>query len=157
MTFDERGHITPYELIGTTLAELNEVFSEEFPLSITRRLIFDEFATYVSDLQRELNVPIEVWINGSFTTLTLNPNDIDFVIFVDSQIASQHVELIRLYRAKRNQEGSLTDGYFVETVPPGHPDYRIYQFNRDDRYRDFGFDRLNKQKGILQLIVNSNE
>lgn len=147
----------PCELIKTTLAELNEVFSKGFPLSITRRLIFDEFATYVADLQSGLNVPMEVWVNGSFTTLTLNPNDIDFVIFVGSQIANQHVELIRFYRAKRGQEGSLTDGYFVETVPPGHPDYRIYQFNRDDRYRDFGFDRLNKQKGILQLVVNSNE
>lgn len=156
MTFDVRGYVQPYELVITTLAKLKEVFSEGFPLSTTRRLIFNEFATYLADLQSGLNAPIEVWVNGSFTTLTLNPNDIDFVIFVDSQTASQHVELIRFYRAKRSQAGSFTDGYFVETVPPAHPDYRIYQFNRDDRYRDFGFDRLNKPKGILQLLLTSD-
>ena len=156
MTFDQRGNLLPYELIQTTLAEIETVFVNALPRSTTRRLIYDAFVNYLTNLQREIKVPIEVWANGSFTTLKPNPDDIDFVIFVDSQVAREHIDIIGLFRVKRSLAGSLTDGYFVESVSPDHPDFRIYEFNRADRYRDFGFDRLNKPKGGLHLHLDTH-
>ena len=151
MTFDERGNLTPYQLIPSDLETIRTIFVELFPDSITRWKIFDAFTAYLNELKSVLNEPLEIWVDGSFTTQKQNPGDVDFVIFVDRQIAAIHVDAIYRFRQKRYGEKSLTDGYFVEIVPQTHPDYRIYRFNQDDKYRDFAFDRLGNPKGFLQV------
>ncbi len=153
MTFDERGYLTPYQLISCNLETIETVFVEPFSDSTTRWKIFNAFTAYLNELKSILNVPLEIWVNGSFSTEKQNPGDVDFVIFVDREAATTHVDAIYRFRQKRYGGKSLTDGYFVEVVPQTHPDYQIYCFNRDDKYRDFAFDRLGNPKGVLQLLL----
>lgn len=153
MTFAEYGYLVPYTLIVTDLETLNLTFVNEMPESTTRRRIFTTFTGYVTELQTALNCPLKVWVNGSFTTTKLNPEDVDFVIFVDKQVTVNHQQLIRQFRQRRYQKKSLTDDYLVEVVSETHPDYRIYQLNRLDKQRDFAFDRLGNPNGYLQLLL----
>ncbi len=122
-------------------------------MSFTRRRLFNAFTGYLAELQEALNTPLEIWVNGSFTTLKPNPNDVDFVIFVDKAVADTHKETIFQFRQRRYAKKSPTDGYFIEIVPEGHPEYRIYQLNRADKHRDFAFDRSGHPKGYLQLLL----
>ena len=152
MTFDERGNLTPYQLIPSNLKTIETVFVELFPDSTTRWKIFEAFKAYLQELKSVIGEPLEIWINGSFTTQRKDPNDVDFIIFVDKQTATAYIDAIYQFRQRRYDKKSLTDGYFVEVVPQAHPDYRIYKLNQADKYRDFSFDRLGHPKGFLQLF-----
>lgn len=64
--------------------ELNDIsnhFLKNFPNSKTRRLLINGLNEFVAHLS-SLGIPIELWIDGSFTTNKENPNDIDLVIFL---------------------------------------------------------------------------
>ena len=152
MTFDEQGYLTPYELIFSDVESIEAVFVEPFSTSITRRKVFNAFTTYLTELKTALMAPLEIWVNGSFTTQKRDPNDVDFVIFVDKQISTAHADIINEFRKRRYPKNSLTDGYFVEVVPESHPDYSLYQLDRQDWDRAFIFGR-NERKGYLQLFL----
>lgn len=151
MTFDENGYLIPYELTPSDLSTIEAVFVDPFINSLTRRNVFDAFTSYLTELKSALNAPLEVWVNGSFISLKDNPNDIDFVIFVSKQVATVNSDIIYQFRQRRFSEESLTDGYFVETVPLSHADYNLYQYDRQDWHRAFVFGR-NVKKGYLQLL-----
>ena len=153
LSFDEKGYLNPYELIPTDLATIETILVEPFSASVSRRKVFDAFVVYVEEFRKAVSSPLEIWVNGSFTTLKLNPNDVDFVIFVDKVVADVHIDVIHKFRQRRYARKSLTDGYFIETVPESDPQYRIYQINRADRHRDFAFERSGRPKGYLQLLI----
>lgn len=83
-----------------------------------------------------------------------NPNDVDFVIFVETAIVSQRIATIRQFRDRRFTRGSLIDGYFEEVYPPKHANYRIGLLNRLDRERLFGHDAEGNRKGIIRLLIS---
>lgn len=141
LVFDEGGYLTPYDLILSDLPTIETVFVESFPALTTRRKLFDAFVTYLTELTTILKTPLEVWVNGSFTTQKHNPTDVDFVIFVDKQVAITHRDTIYQFRQRRYAKNSVTDGYFVEVVAENHPDYTLYQFDREDWHRAFVFGR----------------
>ena len=152
MTFDEQGYLTPAERLFSNIDAIEAVFVEPFSTSTTRRKIFNALVAYLTELKTALKAPIEVWVNGSFTTQKRDPNDIDFVIFVDKQVAIAHTDIINQFRQRRYPKNSLTDGYFVEVIPESHPDYSLYQLDRQDWDRTFVFGR-NDRKGYLQLFL----
>jgi hypothetical protein len=148
LTFDELGHLMPYAPISTNFTTLESTFVEPFATSMTRRAIFNAFVSYLTELKAALNVSLEIWVNCSFTTQKRDPNDVDFVIFVDKVISMAYKDTICQFRQRRFAKNSVTDGYFIETVPEEHPDYSLYQFDRQDWHRAFVFGR-NEQKGYL--------
>ena len=152
MIFDDQGYLIPYELIPSDLDTVKSVFVKSFSSSATREKIFEAFVAYLTELKTILNTPLEIWVNGSFATQKRDPNDIDFVIFVDKQVAAIHQETIYQFRQRRYVKKSLTDGYFVEVVPESHSDYVLYQSDRQDWHRAFVFGR-NERKGYVQLML----
>jgi len=148
MTFDENGYLIPHELTPSDLATIEAVFVAPFITSLTRRKVFDAFTSYLTELKSAPNAPLEVWVNGSFISLKHDPNDVDFVIFISKQVAIVSSDIIYQFRQRRFSRESLTDGYFVETVPLSHPDYNLYQYDRQDWHRAFAFGR-NMKKGYL--------
>lgn len=156
MIFDEHGCLTPYDLIPSDLDTIEAIFVKLHPNSRTRSNVFAAFVSYLTELKSVLNTPLEIWVNGSFTTQKRDPNDVDFVIFVDKQVATAHQSSIFQFRQQRYAKKSRTDGYFVETVPEDHPDYNLYQLDRQDWHRAFVFGR-NGQKGYLQVILYDYE
>jgi hypothetical protein len=64
------------------------------------------------------------WLNGSFTTLKSNPNDLDVVTFLDFGSYQQHEDA--LYELKQTFRNQRIDAFFVAVFPENHPDYSLF-------------------------------
>jgi hypothetical protein len=98
---------------------------------------------------RRVGVAFEVWLDGSFCTEKLDPNDIDLVVFADE------FELNKLDPAVQRYLAGLLDrtttrrqfGCDVLFAPAGDVNLRSY-------WRGwYGFDRLERPKGMAKLVV----
>ena len=90
--FTDEGFIFPNEKINVDLATLKTVFVDNFPNSTTRKTLYDNYLRYTDDFSKQITPNFKQWINGSFVTLKENPNDIDFVTFIDEKYYLQHDE-----------------------------------------------------------------
>jgi len=133
-----------------SLSEVGNHFLQNFPDSQTRHSLILGLNAFVSHLAR-VGVPIELWIDGSFTTQKENPNDIDLVIF------SPAADLNALPLGKQQLFQALTDrasikqnfGCDVLFCPAEDLDLRSY-------WRGwYGFDRNERPKGIARVVVVS--
>jgi hypothetical protein len=59
-----------------SMADLRQLCVSEFPLSTTRDRIMSGFEEVVRKLD-SVGIVGEVWVNGSFLTKKIDPNDID--------------------------------------------------------------------------------
>ena len=82
INFDEKGNLTPYELIECDWNTLHEIFVLNFPKTSRRDELISELNIFLESIKILINSNIEIWIDGSFTTMKQNPNDIDIVIFI---------------------------------------------------------------------------
>jgi len=64
------------------LWQLDEWFLEPFAEKSRRRFLIDRLRAFIEKLD-ELNLDVELWLDGSFATLKPEPEDIDMVLFVD--------------------------------------------------------------------------
>ncbi|GAB4018603.1 hypothetical protein GCM10028808_53710 [Spirosoma migulaei] len=151
MTFDSFGNLSPYSLIITDWKIIESQFVEPFLQSISRLAIYKALLEYLTELKVALGVPLVIWLDGSFTTNKPNPNDVDFVIFVDTYTFQQHQLTIQRFRAKRLEPNSLIDGYFVEVFPTSHTNYFITESDTIEWYHRFSRDRNKRKKGILSF------
>ena len=62
-----------------TVAQLRSLCVTAFPLSTTRADVMEGLQSVVGRLERE-RVYGELWIDGSFLTNKINPNDVDVVL-----------------------------------------------------------------------------
>ena len=81
--------ILPYQRIVSSVQEIEEVFVTPFLHSETRQVIFDNYLNYIDEFQRLVTPPFTHWLDGSFMSKKLNPNDLDFVPFIDYRIYQQ--------------------------------------------------------------------
>lgn len=133
--------------------ELDEIwnhFLKDFPNSKTRKLLIDGLNAYISHLSN-IVTPIELWIDGSFTTSKEDPNDIDLVIFYPSSVVNS------LPPEKQQLLKTLTDRNIAKTAfgcdvlfcPTEDQSQRSY-------WRGwYGFDRNEQPKGIARVTVAS--
>ena len=68
-----------------TLANVEQVCVDLFPLSTIRGTIFKGLVTFVATLETA-KVAGEIWADGSFLTEKINPKDIDLVLRVDGEL-----------------------------------------------------------------------
>ena len=151
MDFDASGHLTPYIVLETTLDAFEAVFVDGFPESHTRRRIFGLYLGYVEELRGIVGGGFVQWVDGSFVTRKVNPGDIDFVTFLNADVYARHEQRIEELRQRRCLPNSLTDGYFVNVYPEGHPRRSWYESDRLRWRHDFGTSLAKRPKGIVQL------
>jgi len=158
LQFDENGHLFPYEAQETTLDEFQAIFVDAFPKSETRKRLFDNYLDWIFDFQRDVYAYFTQWLDGSFVTQKMNPNDLDFVTFLDGrvfEIKEKRKELDRFWSFSNEDKG--LDAYLLAEVEPEHPDFADYAHFKNvwaKRYSngDKG-DHLHKiQKGFIQLV-----
>ena len=102
LEFDRQGYLKPYEKIGMTLEEFQVFFVDNFPQSKTRALIFEQYLQFIEDFKQNITLEFEHWLDGSFLTQKLHPNDLDFVMLLDNKVVVQHALLLRHQFAFRN-------------------------------------------------------
>ncbi len=118
-SFNSRGFIMPYKKIESSVVEIEEIFVKPFPYSETRQPIFDNYLSYLNDFQRLITSDFTHWLDGSFTSKKLNPNDLDFVAFIDYRIYEQKEE--QIFKLVEKYGYLKLDNYVSQIFPIHHP------------------------------------
>ena len=138
-----------------SLAELKQLCVYDFPLSATRPRIMEGLEKVIEELRMN-GIEGEVWIDGSFVTEKMNPEDVDLVlriqaIFYENATHKQKEAVSWLTTNLKNTH--LCDSYFFMEWPEGHPNYWIGQYMHNYWMKQFGFFRSNEMKGIPVLSL----
>jgi len=144
----------PYEVIETNLETFEKVFINGFPSSSTRSAIFGEYLTYLDKLRQIVGGEFYQWIDGSFVTHKISPNDIDLVTFLNFEQIQQYERELNALRKLRFEGKRYLDNYFVPIYPNGHPNFTFFEIDRLEWLHRFERDTRKKikfQKGIIQL------
>jgi hypothetical protein len=123
MIFDIRGNLT--ETVEMTLADFRETFVEKWDSEgSTRAVIFKDFEKYIADFKTELVPSFEIWIDGSFVCIKRdNPNDLDFVVILESDIFDTNANIIEARFGKNRNKivhYPRLDAYILQNFPSNH-------------------------------------
>jgi hypothetical protein len=131
LTFDANGYLTPYVPIVADLATVEQTFVEAFPTSTTRRPHFNRYLDYNTRLSEFLPTGLTQWIDGSFVSRKLNPNDIDVLTFVEYTLYDRHEkELRELKREFVTRVEGRVDAHLIVVYPEGHRRRIYYESDR---------------------------
>lgn len=132
-----------------TEPELENHFLSGFTESGTRAELIDNLKQFLAALSA-LGIEFEVWLDGSFTTLKMDPNDIDLVAFASAKeietLAPDKQSLAKTLLGNNVaiRQNLKLDVYFSAIE---NAEWRSY-------WRGwFGFDRNESPKGIARLKV----
>ena len=93
---------------------------------------------------RRITPQFEQWINGSFVTTKENPNDIDFVTFIDSTIFKQNEAKLEEFWSFALEDEGL-DAYIVKIYPTDSP---LFATHIQSISKRFGLKDFVEQKQI---------
>lgn len=147
MEFDSFGNLRPYSIIKSELRIIEDVFVAGFVESTTRKKLFNQFHLFLNEI-KNITESGTLWLDGSFITLKKDPQDIDILIFVRSEVLlEKEVELTLL---KKKYQPKI-DTYFIEILPENHPKYFLFEMNRREWLFTFSTSRSFQNKGIIQI------
>lgn len=150
MTEDLNGYL-PAGLHDMSMEHVYKEFVAGMPLSQTRESLFTSMVACFRAINAKYS-PVEIWIDGSFLSDKINPNDVDMVIYMDA------LELVQMHEhGDINVKFSGMDIYYSfaatqtnETILGSN--YNSLAVNQRNYWRgQFGFDRKDTPKGIARL------
>lgn len=152
--FNSDGYLDP-GIHKMSLTEFSSAFVTAFPFSNTRKDIFVGYLEHFSDLAKLVS-SFEQIIDGSFTTNKNDPNDVDLVVLVDAAMidmlsTDQQATFSDLVSGKNTQLKYKCDAYFCPTYPDTHPNYQDGRTQRKYWLGEFGYDRQDTAKGIVEI------
>lgn len=158
VTFETNGVLAP-GFHDCTYDEFYAALVDEFPTSQRRKPIAEALLAFSKEVFA-IGTPYEFWIDGSYVTTKINPNDADVILFFQYQ----HMNVISpLLSTFRQQYNGILDIYFGYATSPenqrilGPVDYGRIVNNRNYWRGQFGFDREDNPKGIIRIDCVSIE
>jgi hypothetical protein len=156
MEFDLIGHLSPYTVNSTTFDHFESFFVALFPSNSSRHQIFEGYKRYIKQLKDILNSGFYQWVDGSFVTDKMNPNDIDVVTFVDADLLIKNEKKLLHLIAPESKLIYRVDAAFVGIYPMNHKLRMVTDWDIafwKDFYGNTRPDALKKQmpKGFIQL------
>jgi hypothetical protein len=138
-----------------SLLELRELCVNAFPLSTTRLKIMDGLEKIVEKL-RSNSIQGEIWVDGSFVTAKIDPEDADLVLrcpadFYENSTQKQRGIVDWLSSNLRNTY--LCDSYCFMEWPKGHQNYWVGEYMYSYWMKQFGFSRVSEMKGIAVVAL----
>lgn len=152
MEFETNGML-PGGVHEYSLEQFLTQFVDGFPTSQRREEISKAILAFIKELCT-FGIPYEFWIDGSYVTTKINPNDADIVVFL------QYSDIIKITSAGANfrqKYSSLLDIYLAYAASPENQrllspkDYQDVVNNRNYWRGQFGYDRADKPKGIVKI------
>jgi hypothetical protein len=155
-TPSSRPEFTPLLEIGRhemSVGELRKLCVDSFPLSATRPLVMGGLEKVISRLRND-NVDGEVWVNGSFLTEKVNPNDVDIVLRISADLYENGT--ITQRRAIDWLNSDLKSAYYCYSFfflewPEGNSKYWLGEYMHSYWMKQFGFSRGEEIKGIAVI------
>ena len=136
-----------------TLAELRALCVGRFPLSARREPIMRSLEAMCFALSSSL-VKGEVWVDGSFLTQKIEPDDVDVIVVLPSGVngTPEQKSVIARVDAQDFKFPIPCDSYTNIQYPEGHKKYWFGEFMRAYWIKQFGFARsLQTMKGIAVI------
>ena len=144
--FNENG-VLPPGFCEYKLEEVEEYFVKDFKDSQTREMIFDGFKKWLKELYK-VAVPEEMWVDGSFATSKINPNDIDVVVFLNYKNFSSELNGFLSQIGREN----YCDTYYAIEPNDELGEENGFVINHRNYWRgQFGFDRQDLPKGMIRF------
>lgn len=148
--------IWPGGFYPMTLPEIWVRCVNDFPLSTTRRGIMTGFEAVLTRLSNA-GIPATVWLDGSFLTRKIDPEDVDIVSFVAADILNaltrEQDEILDWYLDKSLWHTHHCDAYLAPDYSEGHPLHSETVRLFDYWQGWFGRSRAKEPKGIVTVTV----
>lgn len=146
-------------LITHSADELQTLTVGGFPASSTRKALWESFHLLLAELRNHGLLPAKLWLDGSFLTAKIEPDDIDLCIEIDAdRMNSASPEAVKFLTGLA--EHALHDAprklhtFLIPSAPAGHPDRMNYLALCKSWERDLGTALISKeQKGIALMEV----
>lgn len=109
----------------------------------------------VSALQSH-SISAEVWVDGSFLTKKIDPEDVDVVLCASHEVFTQGTEDQKqlLDKVSRNLKAAFhCDSYIFFEFPEGHPLHERGRKSRSYWLKQFGTSRSGEPKGMAVVKV----
>lgn len=157
MHFDLQGNLYPYEITKIDFKTFEDIFINDFPNSLTRKEIFDNYLSYLSAFREEVSNSFTQFIDGSFITKEENPRDLDFVTLLASTLYDEKYNVLEKYKGLQLHKEKKLDCYFIKEYPIEHPYYEIVTLSDKLYWLDlFSKTRVQRNgkkypKGIIQI------
>lgn len=155
--FNEYGYLFPYEGQQIDLPTFQKQFVNELPASRTRATLYQGWIKYNELLRNQIGESFEQWINGSFITGKLNPNDIDIVSFIPSHRYDQHEAILDKFWSD-NWENEGIDTYIVKVYRTDDPRFMSTKIDKQQWVKRFlrtkpNADFVSYPKGFLTMHI----
>ncbi len=139
------------------LAALNQLCVSNFPLSQRRAPLMNVVKDVLLSLSIEM-IPAEVWIDGSFLTQKIEPDDVDLVVLLEAKNIPPDTNDSAWHVLERiGRKGFVTplkcDSYLHFDFPEGHPKYLENEVKRAYWIRQFCFTRQVEMKGLAVVTT----
>ena len=134
-----------------TLPDLRQLCVGNFPLSTTRGQFMRGIEALCGSLSTAL-LKTEVWVNGSFLTVKIDPRDADLVVKIPASLLSNaSVEQQALIARIVNNEFLGCDCNIFAEYLHGDPNFAVGDMMVSYWKRQFGFSRGANFKGIAVI------
>lgn len=148
--------ILPAGLHPMAVADVRGMCVRDFPSSTTRDEIMSGLETLVSTLAK-VQVPTEVWVDGSFVTQKVDPEDVDVVLSMQGEAynngTQEQRDMVDTVRRVDLKSPLRCHSFVFFEWSESHPLYWKGQWDRAYWIRQFGFSRGSHYKGIASLDI----
>ena len=154
--FGENGML-PSGFHEYTFEQFLTQFVEGFPTSQRRKDIAKTLLTFAKEIF-SYGIPYEFWVDGSYVTTKINPNDADVIVFLQAASAAK---ILTIRGHLRQKYLPNLDTYYAFAASPENqsclkPDVFQKVVNDRNYWRgQFGFDRADNPKGIVKINCES--
>jgi hypothetical protein len=147
--------LLPAGLHQMTVADVQGLCVTAFPLSQTRQVIFAGLQSVITELTIS-GVRGEMWVDGSFLTQKIDPEDVDLVAkvpstFYDTCTAQQRAKIDWINGNLKVSH--FCDSYLWVEFPVGHQHYWNSEWQKAYWIKQFGFTRGQNLKGIAVVTL----
>jgi hypothetical protein len=155
LDFNEYGLINP-GIHEMDMDDFHISFVKQFTTSQRRQLIFDSLLRFVAKMFKDFNI-YEIWIDGSYVTEKINPNDVDIVIFFSVE---DFIRVSKIWDVIRKDAVNI-DPYCAVAVTEENKqklssaDINTIINKRNYWKGQFGFDREDRPKGIINIKADN--
>ena len=162
ITFDQHGHLAPYEIIDLDLEGLKWYFVSTFEKSLIREALYRHLVLLIEKLQKEIVGGFFILVDGSFISMKENPGDLDFVVFLSLEEYLKQTPFARhlVYHKRQFHERGLhvfVEYFCSEELPEFEEalavfNYWVHLFSNTKSVNGITF-----PKGIIRLNFNGHQ